>query len=48
MIEFLWNPIPMLIIGITLGIIFDEWFTTKFAWLKREGREALRDLKDRL
>jgi len=48
MFDLIWNPIGMLIVGVVLGVLFDEFFTTKFAWLRAEGREALGDLKAKL
>jgi len=48
MVDLLWNPVGMLIVGVVLGVIFDEFLTTKFSWLKAKGREALKDLKAKL
>ncbi|MCK5446067.1 MAG: hypothetical protein KAI73_10635 [Rhodospirillaceae bacterium] len=48
MFDLLWSPVGMLIVGIVLGVIFDEFFTTKFAWLRKEGREAIADVVKRM
>ena len=47
-VELIWSPVGMLIVGIALGVIFDEFFTTKFSWVTFRGRAFLRDLKDKL
>lgn len=38
----------LFISGAAVGVIFDEWLTTKFSWLTFRGRSFLRDLKDKL
>jgi len=48
MLDILWSPLPMLIIGIVLGVIFDEFFTTKFAWAKKRTRRAYEEFKDKI
>lgn len=30
--------------GILLGVVFDEFFTTKFQWVTTEGRQKLKDM----
>lgn len=42
--DILLNPIVAWIGGIVLGVIFDEFFTTKFAWLRKGGSEAIADV----
>lgn len=46
--DILLNPIVAWIGGIVLGVIFDEFFTTKFAWLRKEGRKVISDAVKKL
>jgi len=38
----------LLVEGVVIGVIFDEFLTTKFAWVRQEGRDALGELKAKL
>lgn len=38
----------LFVAGIVLGVIFDEFLTTKFAWLKAKGREEIGKMKAKL
>ncbi len=44
MFDIIFSGPGLLIIGIVIGVSFDEFFTTRFAWLKREAREEISDL----
>lgn len=34
----------MPVVWITVGVIFDEFFTTKFKWATTEGRRKIKEL----
>ena len=34
----------LFISGAAVGVIFDEWLTTGFVWLRKEGRDAISDV----
>lgn len=38
----------LFISGAVVGVIFDEWLTTKFSWATSKGRDALSELKSKL
>lgn len=42
------SKLGLFVAGIVLGVIFDEFFTTRFAWLKAKGRAEIAKLKDKL
>ena len=41
MLDLLASPFVAWPVGIALGVIFDEAFTTGFMWVKKEGREEI-------
>lgn len=44
MFDLFVTMLPGLIPGMVLGVIFDEFLTTKFKWFTTEGRRKLKEL----
>lgn len=40
----MFENILWLVGGMALGVIFDEFLTTKFKWVTTEGRQKLKDM----